>query len=343
MKLKILSASFLAWVALCGAAHAQGYSPEAEDRIRRLETQLNILERETYKGGGANSSQSPMQNTEIPVVTTQPPISQAAEIPAPQNNNEGGLIVPPAVNQAQYTGVQDSASLLARLQSVEERMNGLNGRIETLEFKANEAIAQLSRMKQDVDFALNKMSGGQPSNGATIESSPVPLANSTIAPAPVDPNSPASTAKNKTGILGTVPAGSASAEPTMSEDPKALYDQGYVLVVADRNKEARKVFENFIQKNPKHKLADNAHYWLAETYYAENDYKSASIKFLDAYKKFPAGEKAPDSLLKLGISLGKQSRKSDACVTFDKLKKDFPKASGTIQERTKKERKELGC
>ena len=52
-----------------------------------------------------------------------------------------------------------------------------------------------------------------------------------------------------------------------------------------------------------HKLAGNAQYWLGETHYVRRDYKAAATAFLNGYTTFENSPKAPDSLLKLGMTL----------------------------------------
>ena len=90
-------------------------------------------------------------------------------------------------------------------------------------------------------------------------------------------------------------------------------------------------------------LAGNAQYWLGETYYAQSDYKNAAIAFAEGYQKYPKSSKAPDNLLKLGMSLGQTGRKADACTAFKQLNAQFPNASGAIKDRTARAQQRYGC
>ena len=76
------------------------------------------------------------------------------------------------------------------------------------------------------------------------------------------------------------------------------YELHYLNLIKNRFDAAEKGFQQFVEKYPKHQLAENAIYWLAETHYARQNYKTAAQTFLTAYRKYPKGNKAPDNLLK---------------------------------------------
>ncbi len=95
--------------------------------------------------------------------------------------------------------------------------------------------------------------------------------------------------------------------------------------------------------NPKDPLAGNAKYWLGETFYVRQDYQQAAVTFAEAYQEYPNSGKAPDNLLKLGMSLSALGSSSDACGTFAELLKRYPKAAATILRRAKQEQRRLAC
>ena len=98
-----------------------------------------------------------------------------------------------------------------------------------------------------------------------------------------------------------------------------------------------------IEKYPDHELAGNAFYWLGETFYVRDDYEQAAVAFARGYKNFPAGSKAPDNLLKLGISFRGMNQNAEACHTFAKLKLDHSDAPAVIIVRLEQERAKAGC
>ena len=97
--------------------------------------------------------------------------------------------------------------------------------------------------------------------------------------------------------------------------------------------EAGAVFSDFLKANPTDPLADNARYWLGETYYARGEYGRSAEIFLEGYEKNKTGPKAPDTLLKLGLSLSALDKKKEACASFRELKWAFPNAPESVKEK----------
>jgi tol-pal system protein YbgF len=136
----------------------------------------------------------------------------------------------------------------------------------------------------------------------------------------------------------TLPAGS----------PEAQYEFAYAqLLQAQREQgdftRAENALKAFIAANPTHRLAGNAQYWLGETYYVRRDYQNAAVAFAEGFQKYPNSEKAPDNLLKLGMTMGQLNQKPKACGTLGELEKRYPQASASIKQATQRERQRLGC
>ena len=96
--------------------------------------------------------------------------------------------------------------------------------------------------------------------------------------------------------------------------------------------------------NPEHALAPNAAYWLAETHYVRQDYGAAAAAFARNYRLYGKDDaKAPDNLLKLGMSLQGLQDSEKACRTFAELAKEFPNAPAHIQQALARERQRADC
>ena len=126
-------------------------------------------------------------------------------------------------------------------------------------------------------------------------------------------------------------------------DPKALYQRAYDDLRQGNYDMAEKDFSSLIEKFPKHDLAGNAQYWLGETYYVRAQYKRAAEAFLGGFTKYANGTKAPDSLLKLGMSLHALGEAEAGCDAFAELGIKFPDAPKAIVKRAEIERRRVGC
>jgi tol-pal system protein YbgF len=112
--------------------------------------------------------------------------------------------------------------------------------------------------------------------------------------------------------------------------PKEQYTYAFGLLKKRDFPNAARSLKAFVDKNPKHELAGNAMYWLGETRYDQKKYAEAARLFLDGYRRYPKSNKAPDNLLKLGKSLNSVGEKKSACAAWQKLLKDYPKASSRL-------------
>ena len=128
-----------------------------------------------------------------------------------------------------------------------------------------------------------------------------------------------------------------------SGDAQSLYQQGYGALLQKDYAGAELAFKQVVDSFPSDPLAANAQYWLGETYYVRGHYKDAADAFLKGYKKYKSGDKAPDTLLKLGMSLAELGQKDAACSTLDELKTKYPGAPEHIGDEAKAWRKKAGC
>ncbi len=126
------------------------------------------------------------------------------------------------------------------------------------------------------------------------------------------------------------------------ESPEALYERSNESLLRRQFDEAETGFRTFVEKYSDHGLAGSAQYWLGETYFAQSDFKQAAQSFLKGYKQYPKSRRAADSLLKLGISLGRLGQKQQACAAYGAVNSEYPKAVET-RKRAQAEAKRAGC
>jgi tol-pal system protein YbgF len=131
--------------------------------------------------------------------------------------------------------------------------------------------------------------------------------------------------------------------PPPSGDAPTLYQQGYGALLQKDYAGAEAAFRQLVDAYPNDPLAANAQYWLGESYYVRGQYKNAADAFLKGYKKYKSGDKAPDTLLKLGMALAELGQKDAACSTLDELKTKYPEAPDHIGDEAKAWRNKAGC
>lgn len=126
-------------------------------------------------------------------------------------------------------------------------------------------------------------------------------------------------------------------------DPKQLYETAYGYLLQQDYGAAEAAFTEFLKNHPNDQLAGNAQYWLGETHFVRSQYKAAAAAFLKGYESYRQSPKAPDSLLKLAMSLDRLGQRDAACSSFSELTAQFPSAPQHVRERAAAERKRVGC
>lgn len=117
-----------------------------------------------------------------------------------------------------------------------------------------------------------------------------------------------------------------AAKSGVTGDKAAKYEAAYDAFRNKKYKDARGKFEAFIKEFPKDQLADNAHFWIAETYHGEKDFEGAILAYESFLKAYPNSKKAPAALLKQGLSFVEIGDKKTGKVIFDQLIERYPKS-----------------
>jgi tol-pal system protein YbgF len=135
-----------------------------------------------------------------------------------------------------------------------------------------------------------------------------------VAPAPPIPKSTAA------------PAAPERVDAPLSAEPIGAYRAAYAELAAGRYDEAEQKLRAFVRRYPRHDYADNAQYWLGECFYARHRYAEAAVEFRAAVAKYPVGNKAPDSLLKLAYSLLSLGDRAEARRLLEELPGNYPRS-----------------
>tara|TARA_Y200000002_G_scaffold87822_1_gene70126 strand:- start:1009 stop:1926 length:918 start_codon:yes stop_codon:yes gene_type:complete len=127
------------------------------------------------------------------------------------------------------------------------------------------------------------------------------------------------------------------------KSPEEQYKFATSLIKVGDYDQAELALKEFVKKNSKHKLAGNAQYWYAETFYIRQLYHDAAAAYLDGYQKYPQSSKGPQNLLKLGVTLSELGEKDQGCQMLDGIKKQYPKAKQSVIQKAKYEKKKYKC
>ncbi len=234
---------------------------------------------------------------------------------------------PPAGATTAPTG-NVAAGFEVRLQRLESEMQTLTGRYEEAAFQVGQLREQLTKMQTDIDFRLSRL---EQQSGTGLGAA---------APAAA-PEKGASKKADKGADMAPVAEPEAGSLPSGSAQEQ--YNSAFNLLRQGDYANAEKGFVQFLKAHPSDALAANAQYWMGESLYVRNKFKEAAVAFAEGYQKFPKSGKAPDSLLKLSLSLSAMKANEDACAALGELLGKYKDASATTRRRAEQEKNRLKC
>lgn len=113
------------------------------------------------------------------------------------------------------------------------------------------------------------------------------------------------------------------------------YREGLELIRQGQCTQAVPKLRDFIRKNSKSDLADNAQYWIGSCYYGQRDYNRAIIELNEVLLKYPKADKVPAALLLLANAFADSGDKIDARLILQKLISDHPRSEEAERGRQK--------
>ncbi len=232
----------------------------------------------------------------------------------------------------------DSGTLLRLLQSVEElkaEVRELRGQLEQQQYSLSQMTDRQRELYLDVDSRLQRMEvGGVGAAAASAGPGSAPAAG-TSAPAGTTVGSTPAASTSGAAAAGVAAAGAATqagapqATPA-STDPlkeQQAYQSAFNLLKAGRYEQAAKSFRKFLGECPTGKFADNAQYWLGESYYVTRNFDSALREFNTLVNAHPDSQKVTHALLKIGYIHDELGQKEKAREILTDLTNNYPQST----------------
>jgi TolA-binding protein len=295
------------------ASSAMGAVPAAaqsgvEGRVGRLESEMRAVQRKVFPGAAGQYVEpdiKPTDPNEIPGTPASSPV----------------------------------ADLATRVNALESQLSNVTGSIETTQHRMQVLEDAFNAYKRTTDARLKALedtaaSTGGGANGGAGSPAPITGDDSTSSP-PRSGGKTGAVAKppTRTGAGTGGDAGAAAGSnpdrqariaalqrPPSGDQGEDAYLYGYRLWQAKLYPEAETQLKLVTTTYPKHKRASYAQNLLGRSYLDDGKPSLASLAFYDNYKKWPDGERAPDSLYYLGQSLVKLGKpNADVCKVYREL------------------------
>ena len=308
----ILLVVFIAYNNLSFAEDEEIFLQAISDQIQVITKDLKTLEKAVYKKSD--------------VVTLKPS----------KSNNSDGL------NEDIMT------KHLLKLNEIEDQFRELTNKFEEVNFKLDKLSTRVTKIQSDTQLRFSDLESGKTSSAASkkniLPGSSKPQ-DFGAAPGYQTSNLPKEQSINSVESAKTVIA----EEPEKRESllPNKPANEQYEFAVSFMKigdyETAEFALKEFIDKNKDHDLAGSAQYWYGETFRIRQLYSDAATAYLDGYQNYPKSKKAPDNLLKLGITMVQLDDKDQGCKMISGIKKEYPKANKSVLQKAQYEQKKFKC
>ncbi len=191
---------------------------------------------------------------------------------------------------------------LERVNLIEAELVRLTSKTEQLENRINRVVKDGTNRVGDLEFRLVELEGGDISQlGET----------STLG-----------------GDMGTVTAAvavpSTDIVPELAMGEQTDFDLAVAALEAGDFADANLAFAAFTDTYTGGPLTGDAHFFRGEALFALGDTGNAARAYLESFSGSPAGNRAPEALYRLGISLGRLGQTNEACISLREVGVRFP-------------------
>ena len=237
---------------------------------------------------------------------------------------------------------------LLKLNEIENQFRELTNKFEEVNFKLDKLSTRVTKIQSDTQLRFSDLENGVVSSPQEKQ---VSLPGSSkpqdfgAAPAYETTNLPKEQSINSVESAQTVITQEPQERESLLPDksPGEQYEFAVSFMKVGDYETAEFALKEFIDKNKDHDLAGSAQYWYGETFRIRQLYSDAATAYLDGYQNYPKSKKAPDNLLKLGITMVELGEKDQGCKMISGLKKEYPKASKSVLQKAQYEQKKFKC
>lgn len=262
------------------SALAQRQQPTPEQRIDRLERQVQEMQRRVYpKGKPADTA---------------------------------GFSDDPAATQSSVM------SLDQRLDALERQMSDMLRQSEENSNRLRTMETGLGQLRTDEDQRIQALEQ-RASEAAAAAQAAAEVAPSTVTTVAKPRTRPSTQApKTAEATPAAAPGDEGTAAP-LTDPGEDAYTEGFHLWEAGKYDEAISTLKSFVSSYPKHRRVSYANNLIGRALLDKGDARAAATALLANYRSNPGGERAPDSLFYLGQALAKLGQTGQACKAYGEL------------------------
>jgi tol-pal system protein YbgF len=196
-----------------------------------------------------------------------------------------------SVEEQIQTLLRSNAEMTARVAQLQERFQATQGNVEEANYRMDRLAQQINDLRRDIDALRGALRSAQPA-----------------------------------GAEGNVPSEEVTVQPVVEEtaDPLELYAAAYRDYQRGNWDLAISAFREFLEANAQSDLADNAAYWIGESFFSQKKYREAIQQFDEVISRYPKSDKVAAALLKKGYSYLETGERAQGIVQLQYVVHEHP-------------------
>jgi tol-pal system protein YbgF len=245
---------------------------------------------------------------------------------------------------------------LIKLNQIEDQFRNLTNQFEEINFKLDKLSSRVTKIQSDTQLRFYDLEQSGTETSSTSQNKKTPTEQVKLPGTEKPQDFGAAEGYDMSKDQGTQATQSIDAAQTVvvneperksllpqDKSPDEQYSYAIGLIKVGDYDTAEFALREFIDNNKDHNLAGHAQFWYGETFRIRQLYSDAAAAYLDGYQNYPKSDKAPDNLLKLGVTMVELGEKDQGCSMITNLKKEYPKASKSVLQKAQYEEKRFKC
>lgn len=228
----------------------------------------------------------------------------------------------------------DDQSTASRKQFADQKLliDNLSSDLRVVRERLDENNTRVGTLGQEL-ISLRDAVNTLPSQLQPPAPAMVPGPNGTMVPAPSTPGQVGSPTP-QTGGTTTAPGPTASpatpSGPAGGLSPQRMFDTAQADYAAGQWPLAISGFEQFIRSFPTSDRADDAQFYIGESYQLDGKFKEAVTAYEKVIADYPSGDRVPQALYKRGVALSLLGENDRARESFQQVIRNYPQSEVAV-------------
>ena len=232
--------------------------------------------------------------------------------------------------------------MLDRMEDLQKTVRKLRGQVDQLGHQLERTQTRQQKLYLDLDKRLMSVEPGStmgPDTADSVTDAEAPVV-SLSGQVPQEASIPLNGEPEVPVSPPSSPAQLTAAEDSTKEE--AIYQEAFVFLNNGRYDDAVSYFSLLIESYPQGEYADNAQYWLGETYYVKREFPLAREHFNKVMENYSKSIKVSDALLKTGYIEYETGQWGKAREVLKTVVEKYPDSNAALlaSDRLKRIRKE---